>query len=104
MAVTRSVTTTLTRGLANGAPMTSPRMTIVMTTINVPSLLEGYADNFAQFGHLDAVDCIIIGDRKTPHAAVQQLASQLRERKFHVTYLDLEEQEKYLDRFPRLKP
>jgi len=84
--------------------MTAPRMTIVMTTINVPTLLEGYADNFAQFGHLEQVDCVIVGDRKTPHAAVQQLAARLCERQFQVTYLDLEEQEKYLDRFPQLKP
>jgi hypothetical protein len=79
-------------------------MTIVLTTINLPHLLEGYAANFEKHGHLDHVSCVIVGDRKTPHAAVHDLAAKLRQRKFDTTYLDLEAQEKYLDRFPRLKP
>ena len=32
--------------------MSSPRMTLVITTINVPRLLEDYARNFERFGHL----------------------------------------------------
>src|SRR5262249_15418694 len=81
-----------------------PRMTIVMTTINVPTLLEGYADNFERHHHLDHVDCIIIGDRKTPHDEVRKLSNRLTDRGFDVTYVDLEEQEKYMDRFPHMKP
>ena len=42
--------------------MARPRMAIVITTINVPRLLEGYAANFERFGHLDEVRALIIGD------------------------------------------
>jgi hypothetical protein len=84
--------------------MTRPRMTIVMTTINVPTLLEGYAANFEKHGHLKEVDAIVVGDRKTPHESLHRLAAQLSERGFAVTYLDLPAQEKYLERFPKLKP
>ncbi len=35
--------------------MACPRMTIVITTINVPRLLEDYARNFERFGHLHEV-------------------------------------------------
>jgi hypothetical protein len=84
--------------------MAGPKMTIVMTTINVPALLEGYANDFAKHGRLNDVDCIVVGDRKTPHEQLHALAGKLRDRKFNVTYLDLEAQEKYLDKFPKLKP
>jgi hypothetical protein len=84
--------------------MTKPRMTIVITTINVPSLLSGYADNFAKYGHLGEVKTIIVGDRKTPHEECRQLADQLTAKGSKTTYLDLPAQEKYLDRFPKFKP
>ncbi len=84
--------------------MTSPRMTIVITTINVPRLLEGYAANFEKYGHLQDVNTIIIGDRKTPHGAVDDLAANLRMTGFDVKYVGLEEQDQYLDRFPKMKP
>jgi hypothetical protein len=84
--------------------MSKPRMTLVITTINVPHLLEGYADNFAKYNHLGEVDAIIVGDRKTPHAECKQLAQRLTGRGFKTAYLDLPEQEKYLDRFPSFKP
>ncbi len=84
--------------------MASPRMTIVITTINVPRLLEGYAANFERFGHLQDVSALIIGDRKTPHGAVADLAANLRMTGFDARYIGLEEQDQYMDRFPRMKP
>jgi hypothetical protein len=84
--------------------MKKPHLTIVITTVNVPTLLEGYADNFEKYGHLKDVSAIVVGDRKTPHDAVRKLSQRLRGRGFDVAYLDIEEQEKYLDRFPKLKP
>jgi hypothetical protein len=84
--------------------MARPRMAIVITTINVPRLLEGYAANFERFGHLDEVSALIIGDRKTHHGAVADLAANLRMVGFDARYVNLEEQNRYLDRFPRLKP
>jgi hypothetical protein len=77
-------------------------MTIVMTTINVPSLLEGYGDNFAKYGHLDEVDCLIVGDRKTPHAEVRALCEKQSKRGFRCEYWDLEAQAEYMKRFPEM--
>ena len=82
--------------------MTGPRMTIVLTTINVPDLLEGYADNFARHGHLDAVDAIVVGDLKTPGSANADLARRLTDRGFRVEYLDPDAQRAYMRRFPEL--
>src|ERR1700722_13828862 len=84
--------------------MARPRMAIVITTINVPRLLEGYAANFERFGHLDEVSALINGDIKTHHGAVADLAANLRMVGFVARYVNLEEQNLYLDRFPRLKP
>ncbi len=84
--------------------MNNPHMCLVITTINVPTLLEGYADNFEKHGHLKDVSTIIIGDRKTPHEACRKLAQRLKGRGFDVCYVGLEEQEKYMDRFPKMKP
>ena len=84
--------------------MSCPRMAMVITTINVPRLLEDYAKNFERFGHLNDVSALIIGDRKTPHGTVADLAANLRMVGFDARYVDLEEQDRYLDRFPRLKP
>ena len=47
---------------------------------------------------------LIIGDRKTPHGAVADLAANLRMRGFDARYVDLEAQDHFLDRFPKLKP
>jgi hypothetical protein len=77
-------------------------MTIVMTTINVPSLLEGFADNLQKYGHLDVVDCLVIGDRKTPHGEVRGLCDKLTKRGFRCEYWDLEAQAAYMKRFPEM--
>lgn len=82
--------------------MTKPRITIVITTINVPTLLEGYAENFERYGHLADTNAIIVGDRKTPHAAVKELAERLTQRGFSTEYMDLEAQKTYMSRFPEL--
>jgi hypothetical protein len=79
-------------------------MTLVITTINVPTLLEEYAANFEKHGHLEHTSAIIIGDKKTPHDTVGRLAAKLRVWGFDCLYLNLEAQEQYLERFPRLKP
>ena len=63
--------------------MKTPHMTLVITTINVPNLLEGYAENFRKHGRLEHTSAIIIGDKKTPHDVVGRLASDLRHRGFN---------------------
>jgi hypothetical protein len=77
-------------------------MTVVVTTINNPILLEGYAENFARYGHLDRVDAIVVGDRKTPQRDVKALSRRLEERGFRCDYVDLEAQKSYMRRFAAL--
>lgn len=76
-----------------------PEMTLVLTTINVPRLLEGYLENFRKYGHLGQVDAIVVGDRKTPHAENAALAQRLTAAGFSVEYMDLEAQRVYMRRF-----
>lgn len=82
--------------------MNDPKMTLVVTTINVPDLLTGYADNFRRHGHLDRVNAIVIGDNKTPHARVAALADTLTRDGFHTEYMDIPAQQTYMKRFPDL--
>lgn len=84
--------------------MASPHLTIVITTIHVPTVLEGYCSNIERYEHLCDVSAIVVGDLKTPHEAVEALAARLRQRGFDVLHLDMEAQEEYLELFPRLKP
>lgn len=76
---------------------------IVLTTINVPTLLEAYADNFARHRHLDDVQVFVIGDRKTP-AAAAQLVAGLADRGLSARYVDIPDQEAWLRRVPELAP
>ncbi len=73
---------------------------IVTTTINVPKLLEDYVKNVKKYKH----DCIfiIIGDKKTPPEAKLYCLGLQKKYKVSIEYLDPEEQEKYLKRFPEL--
>lgn len=79
-----------------------PKTTLVITTINVPTLLEGYAENFERHGRLGEASAIIVGDRKTPHAPVAELARKLTARGFATEYMDLPAQAAYMKRFPEL--
>lgn len=84
--------------------MSNPRMSIVVTTINTPALLLDFAENFETYGHLENVDVIIIGDRKTPVQSVRDLERELNLRGLSTRFLDIEEQEAYLADFPELRP
>jgi hypothetical protein len=74
-----------------------------MTTVNIPTLLEGYADNFEQYGHRQEVSFIVIGDLKTPHSSVRALIDNIAARGFDAQYYDVEQQERWLERFPDLR-
>ncbi len=72
---------------------------IVTTTIYVPHALEKYAQNARFYGHNDLF-FVVVGDRKTPpetRAFCEGLS-----RYYPSQYLGLEEQKRYLDRFPAL--
>ncbi len=73
-----------------------------MTTINVPVLLEAYADNFEKFGHKDNVFMIVIPDLKTPPAA-KECVQKIAQRGFDADYVHMDRQESWLARFPELK-
>lgn len=74
---------------------------LVLTTINVPHLLIGYADNFERYGHKDDVELLVIGDLKTP-AEAETPIRELQSRGFQAEYLDIAKQKKWLRRFPEL--
>jgi len=76
---------------------------IVLTTINVPTLLEDYAKNFLQFDHKDEVEILVIGDKKTPNQEVENLMQKIREMGIDAEYFDIEKQELWLEKFPDLK-
>ena len=73
-----------------------PRMTMVITTINVPVLLEAYQQNFEKYGHLGEADCVVVGDLKTPHEEVRAVQRKCAEGGFSFSYLHPEVQEKHI--------
>lgn len=78
------------------------KIAMVLTTINVPNLLSGYADNFEKYGHQGEVGFIIIGDLKTP-AEAKESVEKIRKRGFEAEYWDIPQQEEWLKKFPDLK-
>jgi hypothetical protein len=77
------------------------KTSIVTTTIYVPVTLEKFAANARAYGHSD-VEFVVIGDRKTPSETRDFCARVSREYALPVVYQDLDDQRKYLDRFPAL--
>ena len=75
------------------------KTTIVTTTINIPVLLTAYAKNARDYGHRE-VDFVTIGDRKSKPGTAE--FCKTIEEFYPSTYLDIDEQKRYLDRFPEL--
>jgi len=74
---------------------------LVTTTIKTPLALEGYVDNFLRNKHSDA--CIlVVGDKKTPPEVDRFCDGLARRSGVPVQYVSVEEQERYLLRFPEL--
>lgn len=74
---------------------------VVLTTISVPELLEGYAKNFHTFEHTD-IGFIIIGDRRTPNEKCERIAHYLKNQGFEAYYFDIASQQQWLRDFPKL--
>jgi hypothetical protein len=72
--------------------MTNKPFHIVLTTIRVPDVLDGYLENIRRFGHLDEVKVWVVGDRKTPAAAADRARSLIRQG-LETVFLDLRDQE-----------
>jgi hypothetical protein len=74
---------------------------IVLTTVNVPESLEGYARNLQKFGHTD-IGFIVIGDCRTPNKKCEEIAHDLKDEGFEAHYFDIVSQEKWLKDFLKL--
>jgi hypothetical protein len=74
---------------------------IVLTTINVPELLEGYSKNLQTFKHTD-IGFIVIGDRRTPNDKCKKITDHLKDEGFEAHYFDIASQELWLQDFPKL--
>ncbi|HYM13035.1 MAG TPA: hypothetical protein VEU62_20010 [Bryobacterales bacterium] len=83
--------------------MPSPKMTIVMTTIALPRVLESYAENAARHGRLAHVEALVIGDRKTPAESAACLEDIRSRWGFRAEYIDVAAQQAWLARFPGLE-
>jgi hypothetical protein len=76
------------------------KITIVTTTIYVPAALEKYGQNARFFGH-SGLNFVVIGDKKTP-AETRTFCADLSSQYYPCSYLGVEEQQIYLERFPAL--
>jgi hypothetical protein len=76
---------------------------IVFTTINAPKIARFLCENIEKFGHKKETGIIIIGDKKSPNEESFAIAKELRQAGFDVSYFDIALQEKWLEKFPKLK-
>ena len=68
----------------------------VVTTINVPHLLEDYARKLAKN---NKIGFIVVGDKKTPHKKVSRFMKHLKNFDCESEYMNLEVQQKFLRKF-----
>ena len=76
-------------------------LAIVTTTINVPTLFEGYCRDFAEHKR-KGINFIVIADKKTPPAARTYCEQLQATYGYSFEYMDVEDQVSYLKRFPEL--
>ena len=79
------------------------KISLVLTTINIPTCLEAYLNSIKQYGHKD-VGIIVIGDLKTPKG-IKEYLQKIGigfETEAQITYLGIEEQEEFLKPYPEL--
>ena len=71
---------------------------LVTSTINVPFFLEGICDNAKKYNFND-YSILVIGDVKTPVEAKQYCRKLSKKFKNELFYLDIKDQENYLEEF-----
>jgi len=71
----------------------------VVTTINVPTLLQEYAKKLSK---KEKIGFIVVGDKKTPHKKLQSFMKNLKQYGCESEYMDLENQEKFIKKFKGL--
>lgn len=74
-----------------------PRIAVVLTTINIPTVMPEYIANARKYGHKD-IFFVIIGDRKTPSGCGDYLRGLKSEYPIH--YLDEQQQIEWLKGYP----
>lgn len=72
---------------------------IVLTTINIPRVLETYIDVCNRYNHKDVI-FIVVGDKKSPPETATYLNSL---QGYDIIYLDVEKQEKWLRKLPSFR-
>ncbi|MFZ0051875.1 MAG: hypothetical protein WAK96_08850, partial [Desulfobaccales bacterium] len=78
------------------------KISIVTTTINVPTFLDGYCQDLV-LQNEKKVSCVVIGDKKTP-IEVGPYCEGLEEKyNIPIEYYDVDRQVNYLKKFPELE-
>ena len=79
------------------------KISIVLTTINIPILLKKYLDNFKKFEY-ENISIVIIGDKKSPKETLN-FVNKLKKTTFYkINYLNFEQQNQFVSKnFPSLK-
>lgn len=77
------------------------KVTIVTTTIHVPTLLKDYVENTTKHNHT-GLDYIVIGDKKTPAQVGDYCQGLSRESGYQIEYMDVVQQANYLKKYPEL--
>ncbi len=78
------------------------RVAVVTTTIQVPRFLADVLENAQTHGHCEQLALIVVGDRKTPPEVARFLAELDGRYPANVTYLDVDDQQKLMRRWPAL--
>jgi len=79
----------------------APKVALVTTTIYVPKALHAYMENAVKHGHKDCL-FVVTGDKKTPAEAQTFLAESAAKFGVECIYQTVDDQIKWLERFPEL--
>lgn len=80
------------------------RISLTLTTIRVPTLLESHVENLKVHGHEgEEIDFIVIGDRKTPDVEVRKIGENIKKAGYEFDYLDVGEQKRWLKSYPKIR-
>lgn len=72
------------------------KYSVVITTVNIPEVIQSLADNFNQFDRINDVDVLIIGDLKTPAEVTSYVKTVSDNTGLHVKYYDIDKQKYWL--------
>jgi hypothetical protein len=69
---------------------------ISITTINIPTVLDGLTKNITEHGHTKDVFIVVTGDEKTPEAISVYMHEVAKATGVNMTYMSLDDQNKWL--------